>query len=252
MDRDQSLSKLAALPGHIGFYYKNLVTGESFGFQESELFEAASVIKLPVYAVLMKLAAAGELDMNEQLLCRDADKKPSCGALQFFPGAFPVDVGTCCRLMITISDNTATNLLLQRFGLDFLNREFQAICLQKTHLERLLFDADASARGMENRIVPAEIGDLLEQIALRCFVSPAVSEEMEQLLLKQQIRHKIRGYLPREVPVANKTGEDAGITNDVGIVFAKEPFVLCFSSNRTDVPAAERTLREIALELYMR
>ena len=252
MDKEQILSKLAALPGHIGFYYKNLVTGESFGFHESELFEAASVIKLPVYAVLMKLAAAGELDMNEQLLCRDADKKPSCGALQFFPGDFPVDVGTCCRLMVTISDNTATNLLLRRFGLDFLNREFQAIGLQKTHLERLLFDADASARGLENRIVPAEIGDLLEQIALRRFVSPAVSEEMEQLLLKQQMRHKIRGYLAREVPVANKTGEDAGITNDVGIVFAKEPFVLCFASNKTDVPAAERTLREIALELYMR
>lgn len=250
MDRERILSKLAALPGRIGFWYKNIVTGESFGFHENELFEAASVIKLPVYAVLMKLAAAGELNMAEQLLCREADKKPSCGALQFFPGDFPVDVGTCCRLMITLSDNTATNLLLQRFGLDFLNREFQAIGLARTHLERLLFDADASSRGLENRICPAEIGALLERIALRRFVSPAVSEEMEQLLLKQQIRHKIRGYLPREVPVANKTGEDAGITNDVGIVFAKEPFVLCFASNQTDVPAAERAIREIALELY--
>ena len=251
MNRDRILSKLAALPGRIGFWYKNLSTGESFGFHADELFEAASVIKLPVYAVLMKLAAEGELDMAEQLLCRDGDKKPSCGALQFFPGEFPVDIGTCCRLMITLSDNTATNLLLRRFGLDFLNEQFKAVGLQKTHLERLLFDAEASARGLENRICPAEIGGLLERIAERRFVSPAVSEEMEQLLLKQQIRHKIRGYLPREVPVANKTGEDAGITNDVGIVFAEEPFVLCFASNATDVPAAERCLRETALELYL-
>ena len=172
MDRDRILSKLAALPGRIGFTYKNLATGESFGFHADELFEAASVIKLPVYAVLMKRAAAGELDMAEQLLCRDEDKKPSCGALQFFPGAFPVDVGTCCRLMITLSDNTATNLLLRRFGLDALNGDFRAIGLQKTHLERLLFDGEASARGLENRICPEEIGGLLESIAERRFVSP--------------------------------------------------------------------------------
>ena len=161
-----------------------------------------------------------------------------------------MDIRTLCGLMISLSDNSATNLLIRRLGIDFLNEQFKTLGLAHSHIERYLFDGEASARGLENRIAPAEMGSLLEQIALRRFVSAAASEEMEALLRRQQIKHKIPGYLPRGTGVAHKTGEDAGITNDVGIVFAREPFVLCFASNRTDVPQAERTLRELALALY--
>ena len=250
MRYDEILDRLEALPGEIGFYYKNLSTGETLGCRENDLFESASVIKLPIYAVLIKLREAGEIDFSERLCCREEDKFPSCGALQYFTGEVSVDIRTLCGLMISLSDNSATNLLIRRLGIDFLNEQFKTIGLAKSHLERCLFDSEASARGLENRITPAEMGLLLEQIALRRFVSPAVSEEMEALLRRQQIKHKIPGYLPRSTAVAHKTGEDAGITNDVGIVFAREPFVLCFASNRTDVPQAERTLRELALALY--
>lgn len=250
MDKKEILSRLEQLPGRTGFFYKNLHTGESFGLHAQEEFLAASVIKLPVYAVIMKLAAEGKADLSEKLLCREEDKLPPCGALYFFTGEVAVDIRTLCGLMISLSDNAATNLLLRRFGLDFLNEQFKQIGLEKTHLERLLFDGEAAARGLENRIVPEEMGALLEQIAQRRFVSEAVSVEMENLLLEQQINHKIPGYLPEGTPVAHKTGEDDGITNDVGVVFAKEPFVLCFAYNGPDVPLAERTLRQLALDLY--
>ena len=161
-----------------------------------------------------------------------------------------VEIRSLCALMISLSDNTATNLLIRRLGLDFLNQQFREIGLEKTHFERLLFDSEAAAQGLENRIVPEEIGCLLARIARREFISPELSKTMEALLLEQQINHKIPGYLPEDTPVAHKTGEDSGITNDVGVVYARQPFVLCFSSNHTDVPAAERTLRELALALY--
>lgn len=250
MTEEVVLDRLRALPGEIGFYWKNLCTGEQFGFHQDALLQAASVIKLPVCAVILKLAEEGRADLQERLVCREEDKLPSCGALQHFPGDFEIDIETLLRLMITLSDNTATNLLLRRFGLETLNREFKSVGLERTRLERLLFDSDAAAHGLENRIVPEEIGLLLERIAKRTFVSSAVSEKLENLLAKQQIRHKIPGYLPRGVRVAHKTGEDRGITNDVGIVFAAQPFVFCFVSNDTDVPSAERCIRELALELY--
>ena len=66
----------------------------------------------------------------------------------------------------------------------------------------------------------------------------------------QQINHKIPGYLPDEAAVAHKTGEDDGITNDVGIVYSKHPFIICFAFNDADVPDAERAIREISLMLY--
>ena len=250
MDKKEIILNLEQLPGRVGFFYKNLHTGERFGLNQEEEFLAASVIKLPVYAVIMKLAAEGKVDLAEKLLCREEDKLPPCGALYFFTGEVSVDIRTLCGLMISLSDNASTNLLLRRFGLDFLNEQFKQIGLEKTHLERLLFDGEAASRGKENKIVPEEMGALLEQIAQRRFVSEAVSAEMEKLLLEQQINHKIPGYLPEGTPVAHKTGEDDGITNDVVIVFANVPFVLCFAYNGPDVPQAERSLRQLALDLY--
>lgn len=249
MTKSEIISRLSSLPGDIGFYYKDLSTGESFGYRENDMFQAASVIKLPIYAVVMKLWAEGKLDLSEKLLCREEDKLPPCGALYFFTGDVEVDINTLCGLMITISDNTATNLLINRLGIDFLNEQFKEIGLKDSHIERLLFDAEGSARGLENRIVPAEMGDLLERIYRHSFISEEVSCRMEKVLLEQQINHKIPGYLPEGTPVAHKTGEDDGITNDVGVVYGEKPFVICFASNFTHVPAAERAIREISLAL---
>jgi len=249
MTKSDILQRLSALPGNIGFYYKDLTSGESYGYNENDMFLAASVIKLPVYAVIMKLWAEGKLDLYEKLVCHDEDKLPPCGALYFFTGDVEVDIKTLCGLMISISDNAATNLLIKRLGMDFLNEQFKEIGLKDTHLERLLFDGEASARGFENKIVPAEIGMLLEKIYKRSFINETVSAEMEKLLLEQQVNHKIPGYLPEGTPVAHKTGEDDGITNDVGIVYGEKPFIVCFASNLTDVPETERAIREISLAL---
>ena len=249
MTKSEILSRLGSLPGDIGFYYKDLSTGESFGYRENDMFQAASVIKLPIYAVVMKLWAEGKLSLSEKLLCREEDKLPPCGALYFFTGDVEVDINTLCGLMITISDNTATNLLINRLGIDFLNEQFREIGLKDTHIERLLFDAEGSAKGLENKIVPAEVGQLLERIYRRSFINEDVSRRMEKVLLEQQINHKIPGYLPEGTPVAHKTGEDDGITNDVGVVYGEKPFVICFASNFTHVPSAEIALREISLEL---
>lgn len=249
MKHSEIIKRLQQVPGDVGFYYKNLVTGETMGLREKDLFEAASVIKLPIYAVIMKLCSEGKAGLSETLVCRNEDKLPPCGALYFFTGEVSADIRTLCGLMISLSDNTATNLLIRRFGIELLNAEFKKIGLAETHIERLLFDAGAAQQGLENRIVPQEIGTLLEQIYRHTFVSEAVSREMETLLLNQQINHKIPGYLRDEIPVAHKTGEDDEITNDVGIVYAQEPFILCFASNHTDVPEAERAIREISLTL---
>ena len=91
---------------------------------------------------------------------------------------------------------------------------------------------------------------LLKQVYQRGFVSRQVSEKIENVMLLQQIRHKIPGYIGRKKKIANKTGEDSDTTHDAAIVFAQRPFVLVITSNDTDVPQTERFIREAALELY--
>ena len=90
---------------------------------------------------------------------------------------------------------------------------------------------------------------LLEQVFRRQFVSEEVSEFIEEVLLLQQINHKICGYLNDAVSVAHKTGEDDDLSNDVGIVFAKQPFIVCFAGHDTDVAAWETAIRQISRDL---
>ena len=241
--------EMESLPGHLGFYYKNLVTGNTFGIRENQPYLAASVIKLPLYLHILKACAAGTMDREERLTVTDEDKMPSCGALSLFSGEVTGDIPTLCRLMIAISDNTATNKLIGRCGISQVNESFREMGLSKTVLRRLLFDREAAAAGMENTVSPLEMGNLLEQLYRGTFVNRQVSKEALDTLLLQQVGHKLGGKL-KDVPIAHKTGEDAALSNDVGIVYAKEPFVICFTGHNTDVYRWEDLMRRAAFDLW--
>ena len=248
MNANDITQRLSALPGHIGLYYKDLTDGETYSYHADDAFSAASVIKLPMMAAIARRVRAGEASWEERLIARNEYRVPPCGALWFFRDEPAVRMDTLCELMITISDNMATNMLMRRFTIDGLNADFRAIGLKTTHLERLLFDSEASAQGKKNFFSPREMGNLLEDLYLRSKNNEPDAVFCMETLLQQQINHKVPGYLP-DVEVAHKTGEDDGITHDVALVLGKRPFILCFASNDTDVPAAERLLRQLALDL---
>lgn len=236
-------AEMETLPGHLGFYYRNLVTGEEYGVNENDAFLAASVIKLPLFLHILSQIERGEMYANEELTVEEWEKMPSCGALSLFDGGVKVGLMTLCRLMICLSDNTATNKLIRRCTLEGAQAGFEAMGLKKTVLRRLLFDSEASARGIENTVAPREMGMLLEQLYRGVFVSEAVSKTAVDVLKKQQIRHKIRGKLGYRFAVANKTGEDENLSNDVGIVYADKPFVVCWTGHGTDVYRWEDLIR---------
>lgn len=248
---DKILELLKKQTGHAGFYYKNLVTGDTLGYHENEQFLAASVIKLPIFMCISKWAYEGKVSMAEKLKVSEGDKMPICGALTLFTGEPEADIKTLCNLMISLSDNTATNMLIKRFTMEAFCEEFKNIGLENTRLERLLFDADAGARGLENKIVPMEIAGLLEQLYKGEFVSKEISEDIINTLLLQQINHKICGIIgDGTVPVAHKTGEDDNLSNDVGIVYAKQPFVVCFAAHDTCVFEFEDLIRHVSADIF--
>lgn len=199
---------------------------------------------------IAQLITEGKIDPSEKIKCRHEDKIGGCGALRAFSDEPEVSIGTLCELMITISDNSATNLLIKRVGREHLNQAFKAMGLSITKINRLLFDSEAAAKGIENEVSPKEIGMLLESVYNRNFVNEKTSLFIESLLLKQQIKHKIPGIIGNAVPIAHKTGEDTGISNDVAIVYAPQPFILCFFSNETFVPDFEVFMRETAYDLF--
>lgn len=250
MDSKYLYDRIGKLKGKIGFYYENLVDGETLSYNADEGFLAASVIKIPIFMCAAKQVSEGKLSWDQKVLVKDEDKKPSCGALLSLSGDLEVDVDSLCKLMITLSDNTATNMMIRTAGLDNIQSWLEEMGFVNTKIQRELFDSKAGEMGLENYITPADIGYLLKLIYNREFVSEEISQKIEETLLLQQIRHKIPGYIGRKKKIANKTGEDGNATHDAAIVFAKKPFILVITSNDTDVPETERFIREIALELY--
>lgn len=251
MNLEKVFERLKNQDGHVGFYYENLVTGETAGFNEDQSFLAASVIKLPILMCVAKWVSEGKADFSEKIRVREEDKFPSCGALSLFSDEFDVDIRSLCNLMIDISDNSATNLLIKRFGIAEFQKEFSNIGLKNTILNRAIFDAEMAAKGYENYIVPVEIADLLRKVYKKEFVNQETSELIEEILLKQQLNSKIPAIIGEDtVPIAHKTGEDDGISNDVGIVYSTEPFILCFTGNLSDIYNWENLIREVSFEIF--
>ena len=241
--------QMAEIEGHLGLYYKNLITGEEFSVGADETYFAASVIKLPLFMHVLRECEAGRISLDEKLVTEQSDKVPSCGALNMFTGSVECDVRTLCRLMICISDNTATNRLIRRFGMEDIERGFGEMGMDITRIRRLLFDREAAKRGIQNTICPREIGRLLESLWRGEFISREISDYAISVLLEQQIGHKLDGKLCEEIPIAHKTGEDSGLSNDVGIVYAVEPFVICFAGHDTDVYRWEDLIRRSTYDL---
>lgn len=249
--KKEIMERLHAEPGHVGFYYKNLVTGEEFGFHEEEEFSSASIIKFPILLQILKWAEEGKADLTERIQILQEEKMPLSGVLTLFSGEPEIDVETLCRLMISVSDNTAANVLMKRYGVEALEQGFAEMGLKKTHLRRLFFDKSGMGQGLRNVFSPAEAGMLLEQLYREEFASGRVCRQAMDILKQQQINHKIGGFLGEHVPIAHKTGEDDDISNDVGIVFALQPFVICFAGEGINVPSYEILMREICYGLYL-
>ena len=243
--------QMEEIPGHLGLYYKNLVTGYEFGVRENEAFSAASVIKLPLFLHILAQAAEGKIDLSQKIRITKADKVPICGALTLFTGEVETDIRTLCRLMISISDNTATNCLARFCGLDRLEDAFAQMGLSVSRFRRCMYDYESSRKGITNHISPKEMGMLLEKLYRNEFVNEEVCREAIDTLMLQQVDHKLNGKICGAVDIAHKTGEDDELSNDVGIVYAPQPFVICFAGHQTDVYRWEDLMRRGTYDLLM-
>lgn len=243
------LQQIRDFPGRAGLYCQDLSTGKEWSVRGEEAFEAASVIKLPILVELFRQLAAGEAREEESFTIGEADKLPSCGALNYLHTGLSVTLMDLAVLMIIVSDNTATNLLIRRLGMDNINSTIREMGMTTTRLRRLLFDSEASARGVKNTVSPAEIGRLLAALYRGEVVSPAASARMLSILGDQRLNGKFPFWLDGKVKCAHKTGEDSGITHDVGILYAPQPFVLCVCGDPVHPPSLNALMADVARQL---
>ncbi len=126
------LQQIRDFPGRAGLYCQDLSTGEEWSVRGEEAFEAASVIKLPILVELFRQLAAGEAREEESFTIGEADKLPSCGALNYLHTGLSVTLMDLAVLMIIVSDNTATNLLIRRLGMEGVNETIRGMGMKAT------------------------------------------------------------------------------------------------------------------------
>jgi N-acetylated-alpha-linked acidic dipeptidase len=218
---------LAGIPGSVSLFAKNLDTGETFGLEPDRRVRSASTIKVPILIEAHAQVAEGRLAWTDRLTLTADQKAQGAGVLRELSDGVDLTFGDAVRLMILISDNTATNMVLDRLTSDAVNARMEAIGLHATRSLKKIGGTGASQASAE----PANLGFgigvttaremvvLLEKLEKGEIVSAAASKEMVDLLKRQQFHDGI-GRSLRGVPVASKPGALDRLRSDVGIVYS--------------------------------
>ena len=230
---DQLRKRISQFPGEISLYAKNLDSGEAIGIRETEPVRAASTIKLAVMAALFDAVARGELQWSERLTITEAEKVSGAGVIESeLSSGVQLPLEDVMHLMMALSDNTATNMILERFSADRINAYLDRIGLGSTRSLRKILGkngpAGVSAAGKleKNRkyglgvSTARDMVTLVERMERGELVSPEASREMIAVLKRCQDTTGIR-RLFGDLEVANKTGALDALRSDVGIVYSK-------------------------------
>ena len=214
----------------VGVAIKNLVTGERFSINENEVFPQASSIKIHILAELYHQAEQGKLHLTDVVPLPSSVRVSGSGVLnELGESSVSMSLRDYAVLMIVLSDNTATNLLIRQVGMENVNKFLQSNGAVKTKLQRVMMDVKASAEGRENIGTPKEVQMILEKLHRGEIVSKKASEEMLSILRKGKDKDgPLRLGVPSGVEIANKEGDLDGVRCDVGIVYLKtSPYVIC-------------------------
>ena len=235
---DASLRKMIqGFPAAVSLYARNLDTGRAVGIRQDDRVRTASTIKLPIMATVFDKFQRGEARPGELLLLRDEDKISGSGVLHEMSGGLRLPLRDLIHLMIVVSDNTATNLILDRITADSVNVLMDRLKLPQTRSLRkvrgdgtelkapsgwsqagLLEETKKFGLGVST---PREMVTLLEKLHREELVSPEASQEMLAILKRQQFKDGI-GRRLGQFTVASKSGSLDALRSDVGIVYTPQ------------------------------
>ena len=235
------------LDGVMAYTIVDLTSGDRFAHLETATLPTASTIKLAIVYELFKQVEEGRVRLDDTMVLDRGKAVGGTGVLADL-GTPTLSIRDYAVLMVCLSDNTATNVLIDRLGMEKIAQRMQTLGLTATKLRRHMMDTAAARRGDENVSTPAELARLLETIDK---MPDAVA------LLKKSKESRLRRGLPSGVETADKPGELEGVRVDAGIVFAKNrPYVLCvmttFLKDETEGEHAIEDLSRAAYEYFSR
>jgi beta-lactamase class A len=237
-------------PGNVGIMVEDLTTGLSSSVNANAQMPAASTIKIPVMVEVFKRLAHGDFDLNRKVTLQQSDRDWGWGDLSNAPRGSRYTVSKLLTLMITESDNTATNMLIRLVGRRAINREMTALGLTQTSLHDYIrsdgpihYALRSSCRDMVKLLTAMARSELIDEWS---------SHEMISILTGQRHNGLIPEPLPRGTTIAHKTGELHDTLDDVGIVYLdSEPYAIAvMATNLSTLDAGYRFIQGVSRIAY--
>lgn len=249
---EQLSNRVAKFRGQAGIIVVDMNMNWEHSFNGNKLFPSASLVKLPIMLALFQGVQNEKITLGDRLKLKVTQKVNGSGKLKNTPAGTEFSIEELMSLMITRSDNTATNILIELLGFDYLNDYFKDFGLKNTNLSRKMMDFKARRRGIENYTSAEDIVYTLKSIYSGKFISRIISDKCIYLLKNQKVNDRIPARLPTEVVVAHKTGLERKICHDAGIVFTKKGnFIICvLTKNAASSKAAKYFISKIAQDVY--
>ncbi len=215
------------LDGVLAVAILDLSTGQKYLLHGDEVMPTASSIKIAILAELYRQAQQGKLKLTDFYTLQQSDLVGGSGITSVLtPGMTRLTLRDVAGLMISVSDNSANNVIIDRVGMENVNALLDSLRLTHTRLRRKMMDLKAASEGRENVATPREMMLLLENLYRGKVLNKQMTEDFFNLLSVHKESYIPRN-LPEDVKVANKPGELEGVRNDSGIVFAgKRPYII--------------------------
>jgi beta-lactamase class A len=222
----------------VGIAFETLDGRLAWSSRGDDVFHAASTMKIPVMIELFHQVREGKVKLSDPLPVKNEFHSLVDGSVFTLKPADDSEtdlykaagqtrtLDQLCDLMVTVSSNFATNLLIQKLGIDNIRATVASLHADGMDIKRGVEDQKAFDKGLNNTTTARGLATLLLAIANGKAVDPAASAKMVEILERQKFNEGIPAGVPANIRVAHKTGEITKIHHDAGIVYAERPFVL--------------------------
>lgn len=228
---------VSAFPGTYGVTFVNLATGERFGVNDTQEYIAASTSKFPMNVLLWKRIAAGEINPEAMLTYKQEDFESGTGIIQNEPFGTEFSVRTTSEYSVIHSDNCGINMIIRLLDIEDIRQYLRDL-------------GGVVEYGKTHRSCPADMANVAVDLYRFYCENPFVAGELIDFLEHTDWNDRINGLLPKEVRVAHKIGNQTRTANDVGIIFASQPYVLSVMTDKVDFDTACRNIAKLSKMIY--
>ncbi len=247
----------------VGVAFRSLDGKTEWYFRADDVFHAASTMKVPVLIELYHQAREGKLKLDDPLVVKNEFHSLVDGSVYTLNAEDDSETDLykaagqtrtlrqLSELMITVSSNLATNLIIEKLGVENIRATVHSLHADGMNVLRGVEDGEAFAKGLNNTTTARGLLELMGAIARGEAVDAESSREMIEILERQKFNEGIPAGLPAGTRVAHKTGEITKIHHDAAIVFARRPFVLVILvRGLADMKDSSALMADIARRIY--